>query len=163
MKFGALIVLIFALAACGCGGGRKTASQPPQTPATTPSTPAATPSTAAGAPTTSTGTSPGARTEPPSANGGEEPIRTPATYTFLRGGRVSPPTITVPAFIAVEITLASRDGRAHDLVLTAGRAYRLHVAAGRRSTVRVPGLRAGTYRLVGAPGATLVVGGEAGP
>jgi hypothetical protein len=94
-------------------------------------------------------------------------VLTPAVFVFAPGGHVAPPTITVPAFIAVEVTLISRDGRAHELALNAaGRRYSFRVAGGRRSTVRIPGLKAGTYRLSpvrGGPGATLVAGGEAGP
>jgi hypothetical protein len=167
VKFGALMAVVFALVLSGCGNGKKTASQPSQTSSTAPATPTATSPTST-TPTSSTpATTTGTPTEPPAAGGGEEPVRTPAVFVFGSGGRVSSPTVTVPAFIAVDVTLVSRDGRAHELALNAaGRRYRFRVAAGRVSTVRIPGLKAGTYPLSpvgGGPGARLVVGGEAGP
>lgn len=154
-----------ALGLTGCGGSGsddarvgasppvRTAPAPPTAPAPATSPPAAT------APTHSTPTTP--------SGGGEEPIRVPATFVFAPGGGVNPATVTVPAFVAVEVTLASRDGRPHLLRLDDGRrTYRLAVAAGKRETTKLPGLRAGRYRLqalTGGRGATLVVGGEAGP
>jgi hypothetical protein len=75
--------------------------------------------------------------------------------------------VTIPAFVPVELTLASRDGRVHALALRAdGRTYTLRVASGGRASTRIPGLRAGRYPLkaVGAgPGAALIVGGQVGP
>jgi hypothetical protein len=167
VKFGASMAVVSALALAGCGDGNKTASQPAQTPSTGPAQTAVT-SSPSTTPTSSTpATTTGAATEPPAAGGGEEPVRTPAVFVFAPSGRVSPPTITVPAFIAVDVTLVSRDGRAHELALkAAGRRYRFRVAARRSATVRIPGLKAGTYPLSpvgGGPGATLVAGGEAGP
>ncbi len=158
---------VTALLLAGCGGGTsdeatvgshsngETATAPQVAPPTATGPPAAT------APSAST---PGSTTQ---SGGGEEPIRVPVTLAFRRGGGVDPPTVTVPAFVAVEVTLDSGDGRAHVLRLRDRRsAYRLSVGAGKRRTTRLPGLRAGSYRLqaiAGGPGATLVVGGEAGP
>ena len=96
-----------------------------------------------------------------------ERIRVPATFIFTRPGRVEPPTVTVPPFVRVELTLTSRDGRAHALSLRAGgRTYRLRVGAGGRATTSIPGLTAGTYPLAavgGGPSAKLIVGGRPGP
>ncbi len=157
--------LVAAVLLSGCGGGKSddatvgasrqggSATAPPtgRAPATSPPT--------ATAPTRSTPTT--------HSGGGEEPIRVPVTLVFAPGGGVDPSTVTIPAFVAIEVTLASRDGRAHLLRLKAGRrTYRLAVGAGKRETTRLPGLRAGTYRLpalTGGRSVTLVVGGEAGP
>jgi hypothetical protein len=161
------MVVLIALVLGGCGDGKKTASQPAQTSSTALAAPTATGSTSTTPASSTPATTTGAATGPSAAGGGEEPVRTPAVFVFGSGGRVSPPTITVPAFIAVDVTLVSRDGRAHELALeAAGRRYRFRVAAGRSSTVRIPGLKAGTYPLSpvgGGPGVTLVAGGEAGP
>jgi hypothetical protein len=166
LKVSASVVVALALLLSACGGGGKKASKPPQTSSTPPVPQAPATATATPPPTAPATTESPTTTAPPAAGGGEEPVHVPATFIFKPGGRVSPPTVTVPAFIAVEITLASRDGRAHALVLNAGRPYRLAVGPGGRSKVKLPGLRAGTYRLRpvgGGPGATLVAGGEAGP
>jgi len=96
-----------------------------------------------------------------------EPNRIPATFIFTRPGRVEPSTVTIPPFVRVALTLASRDGRAHTLALrAAGRTYTLRVPAGGRASTSIPGLRGGRYRLApvgGGPGATLIVGGQVGP
>jgi hypothetical protein len=161
------MAVVFALVLGGCGDGKETASQPARTSSTASAPPTVTSPTSTTPTSTAPATTTGPATQPPAAGGGEEPVRTPAVFVFAPGGRVAPPTITVPAFIAVEVTLVSRDGSAHELALNAaGRRYRFRVAAGRSSAVQIPGLKAGTYRLSpvgGGPGATLVVGGEAGP
>jgi hypothetical protein len=158
---------IAALALAGCGGDGSGTVKPVSTGAPsatgaapqtgTPTSPTNVQGTAppAGAASTGTGASP------------SEPIRVPATFIFARLGRVEPPTVTVPAFVRVELTLASRDGRAHTLALRAGgRTYTLRVRAGGRATTSIPGLSAGTYRLAavgGGPSAKLIVGGKVGP
>lgn len=100
-----------------------------------------------------------------SGGGGEQPIRVPATFE-ISGGRLLPHTISVPAFLAVQVTVASRDGRAHVLTLQTSPPRRLSVPAGGRASLRIPGLRAGNYQLVpasGGLGGVLAVGGDAGP
>jgi hypothetical protein len=152
-----------ALAGCGSdddGDGNGAGGTTPTRPLA--SAPSAPPPPTDGAPSS---TAPRDGAAP--ADGGEEPVRTPAEFVFLSGGRVDPPTITVPPFIPVEVTLVSRDGRTHALALDAGRRYEFRVGPGGRSTGRLPGLRVGSYRLRpigGGPGATLVVSNEpAGP
>lgn len=163
----AVAATLTGLAAAGCGGDgggtvrRTSGGGGASVPATQPAP--ATSSTAV----QGTAPPPGSTTGAAGDSGGAEPVRVPATFIFSAGGRVQPATVTIPAFIAVELTLASRDGRAHALLLDdGGRRYRLAVPAGGRRTTRIPGLRAGTYPLrpEGAgPGARLVVGGEVGP
>lgn len=120
--------------------------------------------------TTPGATAPGARTPGERAPGGAtapdegEPIRVPARFS-ARGGALTPPQITVPPFLAVEVSVASGDGRAHTVVVATPRPQRFDVPAGARGAVRLPGLRAGEYaiELDGRAAGTLVVGGEAGP
>ena len=110
---------------------------------------------------------PGATTDANAATTPSEPIRIPATFIFTRPNRVQPATVTIPAFVPVELTLASRDGRVHTLALRSdGRTYTLRVASGGRASTRIPGLRTGRYPLTavgGGPGAVLIVGGQVGP
>jgi hypothetical protein len=150
----------------GCGGDSGTV-KPIPTVATAPPAATAAPQTAPTSPGNVQGTAPPAG---PSTNTGatpSEPIRIPATFIFTRPGRVDPPTVTIPPFVRVQLTLASRDGRAHTLALRSdGRTYTLRVPAGGRASTSIPGLRAGRYRLApvgGGPGATLIVGGQVGP
>jgi hypothetical protein len=150
----------------GCGGDSGTV-KPISTVATAPPAATAAPQTAPTSPGNVQGTTPppGASTDTGATP--SEPIRIPATFIFTRPGRVDPPTVTIPPFVRVQLTLASRDGRAHTLALRSdGRTYTLRVPAGGRASTSIPGLRAGRYRLApvgGGPGATLIVGGQVGP
>ena len=160
--------LLAGLAFAGCGADDSGKVAPAATNAT-PSPPAtATPQTTVPtSPTNVKGTTPPAGSASGAGGGASEPSRVPATFIFTRPNRIDPPTVTIPAFVTVELTLASRDGRAHALVLHAGgRSYTLRVPAGGRAATRIPGLRAWTYPLaaIGAgPGAKLIVGGQVGP
>jgi hypothetical protein len=176
-----------ALIAAGCGGSSpgsaSTATTAP--PATTgtgtaplahapePTTPTPTPTNpntdAAPAPTTPTtpgGTTPGATTpeKQPGGAGDEQPVRVPATFT-VRGGKLTPATITVPPFLAVQVTVLAADGKAHTVLLRTPKPETLRIAAGQRAGVRLAGLRAGRYavELDGRAAGTLVAGGEGGP
>jgi len=142
------LALLAALA--GCGGS-----------ATTPT------------PTTVTVTTPTAsvpRGEPPpppdatTTQSGDQQVRVPATYTVV-DGRLQPATITVPPFLAVEISVMAADGKAHRLLVQTPTPHALAVAAGGRKAIRIAGLRAGRYavELDGKPAGALLVGGDAGP
>lgn len=164
----AAVVAMLALTASACGGGNTgtgptgepTASAPE---ATAPPPDATQPGTTAVAPAP-TQTAP-AETQPEPDDGGEQAVRVPATFTVTAGGRLRPPTVTVPPFLAVELSLVAQDGRPHTLVLRTTPPRTLRVAGSERAAVRIPGLRAGRYpvlldgRRVGA----LVAGGEVGP
>ena len=98
-------------------------------------------------------------------DGGSQQVRVPASFTVTAGGRLSPPTITVPPFLAVEISVRADDGKPHRIVLQTMPRHALQVAAGTRAAVRIPGLRAGRYpvTLDGRRAGALVAGGEVGP
>jgi len=89
----------------------------------------------------------------------------PATFTVTAGGGLRPRTITVPPFLAVELSLAAQDGRPHRLMVQTTPPHALHVRAGARTSTRIHGLRAGRYavRLDGRRAGTLIAGGEVGP
>jgi hypothetical protein len=153
------------MAIAGCGGGssgpgtvQPTASAPD---ATAPPADATQPGTGPVTPAAPTPT----QTETRSSGGSEQTVRVPASFVATGGGRLTPPTITVPPFLAVEISLRSADARAHRLVLQTPAPHALEVAAGGRAAVRIPGLRAGRYRVTldGRRAGALVAGGEVGP
>ena len=68
------------------------------------------------------------RIAPPEEQGDEEPIRSEAVFTG-RGGRLSPRTINVPAFIAVRVILRSTDGGSYSLAIGG---QRLSIGSGRQ-------------------------------
>lgn len=175
----AAVLLAAGAVVAGCGGSddgatsAATTTAPPRITSTGPvaSTPDATqpPPQATeplppeqGTPTTTT--PPPTETAPPGDAAEEEPVRVPATFT-AEGDALTPPRITVPPFLAVEVSVASGDGRAHVVVVGTPRSRRFEVPAGARGAVMVPGLRAGEYpiELDGREAGTLVVGGEVGP
>jgi hypothetical protein len=111
------------------------------------------------APPPNTGTSP----ESGAGQGDEEPVRVPAKFAFTPGG-VKPRTISVPAFLAVTISVISADGLSHEVELEARGKKRIELAAGATAVLNLSGLRAGRYALRehGRTVATLVAGGEPG-
>jgi hypothetical protein len=130
----------------GCGGGDEngpanSAGQAGTTPTAGQTTPENVP-TAPGGPSTSTSTTtpanpPGAASTVP---GGSEPARTEVTFTATSAG-VKPLRAGVAPYIAVKVTLESKDGSSHTLTI-AGKT--LKVGGTRKSEfVTLPGLRPG--------------------
>lgn len=166
------LALLAAVAMAGCGGGNTgtgpagepTASAPdataPPTDATQPGTTAVTP-----APTTTSQPPTQTQPEPDTDGGGEQQIRVPASFVVEPGGRLTPRTITVPPFLAIELALRAEDGKPHRLVLATTPPQALRVRASSRAAVRIRGLRAGRYpvTLDGRRAGVLVAGGEVGP
>jgi len=155
----ALSCALCLIATAGCGGDD---DRTPVTGSTSPPlgrAPSATAPPGAGAPPAP---APVAPAEPPAA-GGSQRVRVPATFT-LRGGTLTPREVSIPAFLAVQVSVAAVDGRAHTVTIAADRAYRLVVPAGKRASILLPGQVPGRYAVrSGAARAVLAVGGEPGP
>jgi hypothetical protein len=83
----------------------------------------------------------------------------------VTGGQLSPKLVTAPAFLAVQLTVSSGDGKAHQVVLDTPAPHTLSVPANGQASALVPGLKAGEYALKvdGATRGGLVIGGEPGP
>jgi Cupredoxin-like domain len=98
--------------------------------------------------------------------GDEEPIRVPATFT-LNGGRLSPATISVPAFLTVRLAVVGHDERSHQVVAQTDKGPRtLRVPPGASAAIDIRGMRRGTYRVSvdgGRAVGKLVVGVNPGP
>lgn len=148
-------------------------SDPSPEPVTTESTPATAPATTATAPVA---TAPAATTPPDDAGGAsappepeaqeggagdEEGIRVPVDLVVSADG-VDPPTVSVPAFLAVEISARSGDGRPHT-VEVAG--VTLEVPATGTATAQADGLRSSSYPITvdGTRRGELIAGQEPGP
>jgi hypothetical protein len=171
------IVLSSMVALTGCGGGAKGASSSapvssaPAAPATTGSAkpaPAARQRSTSGPGTQTTTPQPPAPTArrgvPDSSPEAAQAVRVPARFA-LSGGRLRPGTIAVPAFIAIELTVTSREGGERTVVLATRPQRRLQVPGGGRATLTLKGVPRGSYRLsvVGGRSGTLEVGSEPGP
>jgi hypothetical protein len=151
-----------ALTGCGDDDDDGAADNPPSTPqvrttATTATAPATTPPTAPPGGAEHTGRE---RDE----GGDEEPIRIPAAFT-LRGGRLRPASVSVPAFLAIQVSIRNLDPVTRVVVVRADRAYRIVVRPRARAVRLVPGQRHGSFPVIvrGGGRATLLSGGEPGP
>lgn len=162
---------VLLLVISGCGGSGKGPSSSPYTraatvPPRTATAPARTTAHTTAAPRTTSNPAQMPGETQPAGAGDEQGIRVPATFTF-HGASATPPQISVPAFLAIELTIVSGDGRAHAVTLMAGgHRYALAAPPHGRAQVRIPGQRAGTYRLMqpgGSVAGTLLIGGEPGP
>lgn len=152
------IALAATLVLASCGS---------EEPASTPSPTATTTNPIARAPeaqpppadATQPGTGPVTTTTPD-----EQQVRVPASFTITAAG-IRPRTITVPPFLAVEISAIAADGRDHTLEIATDPPTTLAVEAGTSAATRIRGLRAGRYavKLDGRPVGALVAGGEVGP
>jgi hypothetical protein len=182
-----LLVAAAALAGCGDDGTNTNtaASTTPTgpTPAVTGEGPVASTPSATTPPTDATAplpqeTTPAETTPEQTTTGGddgaqggdgggqaEEPVRVPAAFKVLDGTRLTPPSVTVPPFLAVELSVANPDQQAHVVVVQSPRPQTLTLAGGGYRMVRIPGMRAGTYAITldGRRAGQLLVGGEVGP
>ncbi len=94
-----------------------------------------------------------------------EPVRVPAAFKVRHGDSLTPETITVPPFLAIQISVANPDRAPHVVVVRTPRAVTLRIPGGGWRAVRIAGQRAGAYAMTldGRAAGELVVGGEAGP
>lgn len=175
----ALLACVLVAAGCGSDGGATVGTGSPTTTEPVASTPDAPPpppdATQPGTGPVAPPPAPATQTQPPSTatrpsddddgGGGEQQVRVPAMFVVAASGALRPSTITVPPFLAVELSLRADDGRAHRLVLGAPAIATLDVAAGQRTAQRIAGLRAGRYPVLldGVRAGALVAGGEVGP
>jgi hypothetical protein len=146
-----------ALALAGCGGS---SSKPPahtSSTATLPphaTHPPPTPSTT----TTRTTTPTPAATSTTGASG----VRLPATFTIGAGEKLSPPTVSAPSGVTVQLTVIAHDGRPHRVEVAS---RRLAVPAGGSASALLSGLRKVSYAVVvdGVKRGALVIGVQPGP
>jgi hypothetical protein len=151
---GALAVVLVALA--GCGSDDEPASTPEA------STPAPLPSVAPTATATPTPTATPGPEDQPGGAGDEEEARVRARFRVTPKG-ITPPQVSVPAFLAIELIVDSY--LAEPFVVRLQGAPPLSVGAGRTARMDVEGRRPGRYPIdFGEAGqALLVTGAEPGP
>jgi hypothetical protein len=174
-----------ATGAAGCGGGEDSPSsatvvQAPTTavePSTVPTTstpPVATDTNptattgepvGGGRPGGSTVTDGGGGESGEGGAGDEEAVRVPVALTTA-GASLSPSVVTIPAFLAIEVSVTARGG-AEKVTISAPGGGTLSVAAGKTASKRLTGLKPGDYPVTTASGgkATLhvIAGGAPGP
>ena len=99
------------------------------------------------------------------SNGGSTNVRVPATFAIQSGGKLVPATVSAPAFLAIEVMVASTDGSGYQVVVHTPTPYTLAVPAGGKASLLIPGQRAGQYKIDvdGRTRGALLIGGEPGP
>lgn len=130
-------------------------SSPPEAvPAPTATAPATTPEQQGGA------AAPEAEAQEGGA-GDEEGIRVPVDL-LVSADAVAPPTVTVPAFLPLQITARATDATEHRVTVAGAT---LTVGASGTASARLDGLRRGTYPVTvdGRALGELIVGDEPGP
>jgi hypothetical protein len=92
-------------------------------------------------------------------------VRIPAAFTIAAGGAVTPPLISVPPNVTIELQLRNHDSLAHRVQLSVAHFPTASVPPGGSKTTDISGVPKGNYRLIvdGAPRARIVVGSVPGP
>ncbi|HEY5244490.1 MAG TPA: hypothetical protein VIJ60_02395 [Acidimicrobiales bacterium] len=173
--FCAAVLASLLIAACG-GSGHSSSSASSTTSATsTAATSSATTatSTVSAGPTTTTATT---SSRPPEVPKNKAPkhskptapntdVRIPAAFVIGAGGAVTPPLISAPANVTIELQLHNQDAKAHRVTLSVPHFGSVAVPAHGTTTTDVTGVPKGTFRLLidGAPKARIVVGAVPGP
>ncbi len=170
-----LVLLPTILLLSGCGGSGSAHSSSAGRPAHAAST-AGAPGGSASAGSGTAGSSRGAPGPPPGGGAGAVPpaggsdagsinARVPADFHLTLDGRLLPGTISIPAFLAVALSVSSADVRPHTLLVRTPSPHTLSLAPHGHASLRIAGLKAGSYavQVDGRARATLVIGGEPGP
>jgi hypothetical protein len=89
----------------------------------------------------------------------------PATFVVHSGGKLTPPQISVPGSLPIQLTVISRDGHSHHVALGSPAVKLLRVPSAGQARILIPHLRNGHYsvKLDGSNAGTLVVGVAVGP
>jgi hypothetical protein len=182
-RLSAAVLVSLLLAACG---GSSHATSASSTTSAASSQPAGTATTASSSATsTSSGSITGSTaatttskaSRPPEVPGGKakrghgakttssSDVSVPAAFVIAPGGKLSPPSIAVPAGVAVSVKVENQDQASHTVVLAAPHRTTLHVAARQSAHAVVTGLRNGAYRILvdGSDRGQLMIGAQGGP
>jgi hypothetical protein len=167
----AVVLASLLVAACGGSSHSSSSTGSATTQTTSPVTTAT--STVSAGPTTTTATT---SSRPPEVPKNKAPkhsrptapntnVRIPAAFTIAAQGAMTPPLISVPPNVTIELHLRNQDSKAHRVQLSVAHFASISVPAGASKTTDVAGVPKGDYRLLidGAPRARIVVGAVPGP
>src|SRR3954447_7542258 len=169
------LALGLLLGLSACGSDEASSSAPPQTATAMPSATATSTPPTASAPSapspppdapTPTPTPTGTGEDQPGGGGDEAEARVPVAVTVGSDGTLSPASVAVPAFLALELRVRNRTAGLITVSWTASEpSGTFEVGAGKVGSRRVAGLKKGRYPLTvsGAGTATVVSGAQPGP
>lgn len=85
--------------------------------------------------------------------------------TIAASGALSPPVVSVPSGVGVELHVTNHDSAAATIALSTPAHQSVHVAPGASGTLETGGLKDGTYRITvnGSPKGQLMIGAQGGP
>jgi hypothetical protein len=150
------VVLLIPLALAGCGGSKSSSSSSTSTASlTTP--PLTTTAHTTATQTTVTLTKTATATTPTASIN----VRVPARFAIAADGSVTPPTVTIPAHLPVELIVIGNAGT-HRIAL---RTIAFTLAPHQQVEKLIDGLKPGSYPLKvdGTAKAALTIGGSPGP
>jgi hypothetical protein len=173
-----LVVLATCLSVAACGGSSHsssaaaTAAPATSTPAT--ATQSSASASTSGDDTTTTTTSTSAPPEVPkakkqkhhgSSHAASQGAHVETSMTVNAAGDVSPPVVSVPSGIGVEIHVTNHGSAADTVALSVPGHPSVHVSPGASGTLETGGLKDGTYRILvdGTPRGQLMIGAQGGP
>jgi hypothetical protein len=163
----AVVTLVIAAALAGCGGDdtqstSATPAPPPMATDTPTATPSATPSPSPTA-TTQPAPTPTSAEDQPGGAGDEEAIRVPAEFTIGPDLKITPPQISVPAFLQIEFIVHNKSDQRVDVFWVTG--HLMTVQPHDNASQTVPGRKKGSYVVSAKPGgdALVVTGVKPGP
>ena len=92
-------------------------------------------------------------------------VRLPALFTIGAGGRLTPPVVSGPAGVTIELTVTDRDTRSHVVKVAGPAPVTLTVAPGGSVTRLLTGLPKGSTAITvdGVARGSLQVGAAPGP
>lgn len=178
------IITCLAVAACGGGSSSSTTTQATATPAASSQTTspgatqrAASSATTSTAATTTTTSSASAPPEVPTTQahkrhdesgghgGASQGAHIESNLTVAANGDVSPPVVSAPSGVGVELHVINHGTGAATVALSVPSHPSVDVAPGASGTLQTAGLKDGTYRILvnGTPRGQLMIGAQGGP
>ena len=97
--------------------------------------------------------------------GASQGARVESNVTIAANGDVSPPFVSVPSGVGIEIHVTNHGRATATVALSVPAHPSVHVAAGASGTLESAGLKDGTYRILvnGTPRGQLITGAQGGP
>ena len=97
--------------------------------------------------------------------GASSGARVETNVTVAANGDVSPPVLSVPSGVGVEIHVTNRGSAAATVALSVPTHPSVHLASGASGKLESGGLKDGTYRIIvnGTPRGQLMIGAQGGP
>lgn len=185
----AFVAIVTCVGLAGCGGSsRSSSTQATATPAassqTTSTTSTQSAATSSAAETITTTTNASAPPEVPKTNthkrhddsgghggasqggsGASQGAHVESNLAVAANGDVSPPVVSVPSGVGLELHVANHGSSAATVVLSVPSHPSAHLAPGATGRLETGGLKNGTYRILvnGTPRGQLMIGAQGGP